>query len=220
MAWFGTRRLVYALLIVGIAASSAPAGAVPTPSAALSAQDQADLHRLETYLDGVKTLKAQFEQTNQDGSLADGTVYLSRPGRMRFEYAPPAQILIVSNGDYVAVDDLDLKQVQFYPVDATPVWFLLRESIKLSGDVTVSRVERGPKTLRVTCVQTKDANAGSITLVFSDDPLSLRQWTVVDAQGHSTSVALVDPELGGTFDPALFKLPSNPDQAKHPARER
>src|SRR5579862_7681766 len=142
-------------------------------TAPLPGQDSADLKRIETYLDGVTTLTAGFEQTNQNGTAESGKVWLSRPGKMRFEYDPPVKMTIISNGDYVAVDDQSLKQVQFYPVDSTPAWFLLREGIKLSGDVTVTGFERGPKTLRVTCVATKDPHNGSITLVFSDDPLSL-----------------------------------------------
>jgi outer membrane lipoprotein-sorting protein len=209
-------------LIAAIALASALSGAdaAPLASAALGPQDSADLKRIETYLDGMKTLTARFEQTNEDGSGADGKVFLSRPGKMRFEYAPPTKLTIISNGDYVAVDDKDVKQVQFYPVDSTPAWFLLREGIKLSGDVTVTRFERGPKTLRVTCVQTKDPQSGSITMVFADDPLSLRQWSVLDQQGRTTSVALTEAEAGGTLDPALFKLPAPPQKTEEPGQER
>ncbi len=197
-----------------------PAAAAPAALPAGPTQDAADLKRIETYLDGIRTLTARFEQTNDDGSTATGKVWLSRPGRMRFEYAPPVRMTIVSNGDYVAVDDQELKQVQFYPVDSTPVWFLLREGIKLSGDVTVTGFERGPKTFRVTCVQAKDPHNGSITLVFSDDPLSLRQWSVLDAEGRTTTVALVDPQPEATVDAALFKLPAQPAKSATPGQER
>lgn len=184
-------------------------GAAAPAAVALTPADQADLGRIETYLDGITTLKAGFEQTSQDGQTADGQVWLSRPGKMRFEYAPPVKMFIVSNGDYVAVDDQELKQVQFYPVDSTPAWFLLREGIKLSGDVTVTRFEHGPGTLRVTCVQTKSPDSGSITLTFSDGPLALRQWSVLDQQGRTTTVALSNPEQGVSLDARLFQLPAN-----------
>jgi outer membrane lipoprotein-sorting protein len=203
-----------------LALSAAPADAAPVAATSLSPQDQADLHRIEAYLDGLKTLTARFEQTSEDGAGAAGKVWLSRPGRMRFEYAPPQKLTIVSNGDYVAVDDQELKQVQFYPVESTPAWFLLREGIKLSGDVTVSGFERGPKTLRVTCVETKDPKSGSITLVFSDEPLTLRQWSVLDAQGRTTNVALTDAEPSGTIDAGLFKLPAQPNKSEEPGQER
>jgi outer membrane lipoprotein-sorting protein len=196
-----------------------PADAAAPRAVALSAQDSADLHRIETYLESIKTLTADFEQTNQDGSTSEGKLMLSRPGRMRFEYQPPIKMFIVSDGNYVAVDDTELKQVQFYPVDATPVWFLLREGITLSGDVTVTKLEHGPHTIRVTCVQTKDPNNGSITLVFSDQPLTLQQWIVVDQQGRSTAVALINVETGAKLDPALFRLPQATTQDIVPKNE-
>jgi outer membrane lipoprotein-sorting protein len=197
-----------------------PAGAAPLATATLAPADQTDLKRVETYLDGIKALSAAFQQTNDDGSTASGKVWLSRPGKMRFEYAPPVQMTIISNGDYVAVDDKELKQVQFYPVESTPVWFLLREGIKLSGDVTVTGFERGPESLRITCVQTKDPHNGSITLVFSDAPLALRQWSVLDVQGRTTSVALTDEQAADGLDAKLFKLPPQPNQHETPGQQR
>jgi hypothetical protein len=99
--------------------------------------------------------------------------------------------------------------VTFYPVASTPAWFLLRESIRMSGDVTVTRFERGPDALRVTAVQTKSPDNGAITLVFSDHPLQLVKWDVLDATQHATSIALSDPHEGVKLDPKLFILPNN-----------
>ena len=207
------RALLRGAAAIALLAAFAPriAFAAPPVAAALTPQDQADLQRIEAYLGNIKTLQAPFQQTNPDGSTAEGELYLSRPGKMRFEYQPPVQMFIVSDGNYVAVDDLELKSVQFFPVDSTPVWFLLREAIKLSGDVTVTRFERGPKSLRVTCVQTKDPNAGAITLVFQDDPLVLKQWIVLDPQHRLTTVALVDPREGVQLKPEMFYLPNRAD---------
>ncbi len=208
---FTRRALMRGAAAVALAAAVGPrlAFAAAPVAAPLTAQDQADLKRIEVYLDGIKTMQAVFQQTNPDGSTADGEVYMSRPGKMRFEYQPPVQMFIVSDGNFVAVDDLQLKNVQFYPVESTPVWFLLREAIKLSGDVTVTRFERGPKSLRVTCVQAKDPGNGAITLVFQDDPLVLKQWIVLDPQQRSTTVALIDPQQGVQFKPEMFYLPTN-----------
>ena len=210
---FSRRALLCGAAVVALGLALGPhlAFAAPPVQAQLSAQDTADLKRIETYLGNIKTMQALFQQTNPDGSTAEGELYLSRPGKLRFEYQPPVQMLIVSDGNYVAVNDLELKNVQFFPVDSTPVWFLLREAIKLSGDVTVTRFERGPKVLRVTCVQTKDPNAGGITLVFQDDPLVLKQWIVLDPQHRLTTVALVDPRQGVDLKPEMFYLPNRAD---------
>ena len=207
------RALLRGVAVVALVSTLTPRitlAAAPI-SATLTAQDQADLKRIEIYLDNIKTMQALFQQTNPDGSTAEGELFLSRPGKLRFEYQPPVQLLIVSDGNFVAVNDLELKNVQFFPVDSTPAWFLLREAIKLSGDVTVTRFERGPKSLRVTCVQTKDPNAGAITLVFQDDPLVLKQWIVLDPQHRLTTVALVDPRQGVDLKPEMFYLPNRAD---------
>lgn len=207
------RALLQGVAVVALGLALAPhfAFAAAPVQAQLSPQDTADLKRIETYLGNIKTMQALFQQTNPDGSTSEGELYLSRPGKLRFEYQPPVQLLIVSDGNFVAVNDLELKNVQFLPVDSTPAWFLLREAIKLSGDVTVTRFERGPKSLRVTCVQTKDANAGGITLVFQDEPLVLKQWIVLDPQHRLTTVALVDPRQGVDLKPEMFYLPNRAD---------
>lgn len=200
------------LAIVLLLALPAGAQAAPT-AAALTTADQADLKRIEAYLDGIKTLKAAFDQTNPDGSIVSGDVYMLRPGKMRFEYAPPTQLLIVSDGNYVGVNDLEMQQVTFYPVASTPAWFLLRESIRMSGDVTVTRFDRGPDSLRVTAVQTRSPDNGAITLVFSDHPLQLVKWEVLDATQHATSIALFEAHQGIKLDPKLFVLPQKPKSA-------
>ena len=203
-------RGVAAVALLGALAPGIALAAAPI-SATLTAQDQADLKRIEIYLDNIKTMQALFQQTNPDGSTAEGELFMSRPGKLRFEYQPPVQMFIVSDGNYVAVDDLELKNVQFFPVESTPVWFLLREAIKLSGDVTVTRFERGPKSLRVTCVQTNDPGNGGITLVFQDEPRVLKQWIVLDPQHRVTTVALIDPREGVPLKTEMFYLPQRTD---------
>jgi outer membrane lipoprotein-sorting protein len=204
-SWVSLLALIATALV---AAPAAPASAAAVEAAPLSAADQADLHRIEAYLDAMHTLKADFQQSNPDGSISTGDFYLARPGRMRFEYAPPQHLVIVSDGNYVAINDQDEHQLTFYPVGLTPAWFLLREGIKLSGDVTVTRFERDPGALRVTAVQTRHPDAGSITMVFSDHPLQLIKWTVVDPQQNSTTVAILNPQEGVSLDNKLFILPN------------
>ncbi|HTH97616.1 MAG TPA: outer membrane lipoprotein carrier protein LolA [Stellaceae bacterium] len=203
------RALVLALgLALGSVGFSVQALAAAPVQAHLSAQDEADLHRIETYLNNLHTMKADFEQSNPDGSVSSGKLMLSRPGKMRFEYAPPTNMLIVSDGDNVAVDDKDVKNITYYPVSTTPAWFLLREGIKLSGDVTVTKFARDPGAIRVTAVQTKHPDAGSITMVFSLQPLQLVKWIVVDPQQNSTTVALQNQTFGMSFPASLFYVPN------------
>jgi outer membrane lipoprotein-sorting protein len=87
---------------------------------------------------------------------------------------------------------------------STPLGFLLEEDIELGGDVTVTAIDEAGGELRVTLVQTDEPNQGSITLVFGEQPLQLRRWTVVDAQGLPTHVVLDGIETGVSLDDELF----------------
>jgi outer membrane lipoprotein-sorting protein len=182
------------------------AAAAPEP-APLTAQDRADLARIEAYLDGIRTLKARFVQADARGGTAEGTLWLQRPGRIRFEYDPPAQILLVADGTFVIFHDRSVQQTSHIPIGATPLSVLLAERIRLiGGEVEPVRVDRSPGVILVTLIQAGKPREGSITLGFADPPLELRQWTVVDAQGQAVRVSLYGAETGGRFDPALFRF--------------
>ena len=188
------------LLLVSPAASQSE-----TASAAkLDASGQADLARIEAYFNQIKTLKAGFLQVSSNGGVASGKLYLSRPGRMRFEYDPPTPILMVTDGLFLVYIDRELEQVTHIWLNSTPVGFLVRDRVALTKDVTVTGFERRPGLLRVTLADTKTPEKGSLTLIFGVQPLALRKWTVVDAQGIATTVSLTGIEIGLALDPELF----------------
>ncbi|WP_340148815.1 outer membrane lipoprotein carrier protein LolA [uncultured Sneathiella sp.] len=187
---------LYAFLILVLGASPAVAE--------LNAQDQAEVDRVEAYLDTIKTMKADFLQIDSAGGIAEGEVYMRKPGRMRFEYKPPAQILVVADGLWLVFHDKELKETTRLPLSATPVNVLLDEEANLSDDVTVTKVENDANTLRLTIVDTENPDEGNIVLIFSDNPLQLRQWLVTDAQGQVTSISLGKMEKNIKLKPELF----------------
>jgi len=170
----------------------------------LTAQDHADIGRIEACLNALHTLKARFLQVAPDGSTSGGTAWMERPGRMRFQYDKPSPLLLVAGHGLFVFYDRELKQTTNIPLDATPLGLLLRDNLTLSGDVTVTGIERIPGQIQVTIVRTRSPGDGSLTLVFADNPLALRQWVVVDGQRQETHVSLFNVELGGTFDPDMF----------------
>jgi outer membrane lipoprotein-sorting protein len=178
--------------------------AAPALAQGPNARDRADVARVEAYLNGLRTLKARFLQLAANGGTARGTVWLARPGRMRFEYDPPTPLLLVAGRGMFTFHDSALKQTSTVPVSRTPLGILLRDRASLSGDVTVTEVGRFPGGLDVSLVRTESPAEGTLTLVFADNPLALRQWRVVDAQRQETRVSLSDVQLGGSFDPKLF----------------
>lgn len=187
------------LLLAGTSAS-AQTSFRPTP------QDQADLGRIEAYLDSLRTLKARFLQVAPNGGISQGTVWLERPGRMRFQYDPPSPLLLVAGHGLVVFNDKSLNQTSNIPISKTPLGILLSDHVRLQGDVTVTDMQRLPGQLQVSLVRTASPGDGTLTLVFADNPLTLKQWTVLDAQRQETRVTLLNVQTGGSFDPKLFEF--------------
>ena len=188
--------------------ASAVAGVLPSPvlaqARALSAADLADVARAEAYLNSIRTLKARFRQLAPNGATSGGMAWLERPGRMRFQYDPPAPFLLVAGHGVLVFYDSQLKQTTNIPLGATPLGILLQDNLRLSGDLTVANVTRLPGQLQLTLYRTKSPGDGGLTLFMADNPLSLRQWIVTDGQRQETRVTLIDPVLGGAFDQSLF----------------
>lgn len=173
-------------------------------AAQMSSQDRADLARIEAYLNGIRSLKAHFVQTAPDGSLSQGEATMQRPGRMRFQYDPPSPFLLIANYGILFFHDAQLNQTTNIPLSRTPLGILLADQTSLSGDVTVTRFIRLPGQFQVTLVRTASPGEGSLTLIFADNPLTLRQWIVVDQQGKQTRVAFTNMEVGVSVDAKLF----------------
>lgn len=180
--------------------------AAPALAQGLSPQDRADIARIEAYLNGLRSLKARFLQMAANGGTARGTVWLQRPGRMRFEYDPPTPLLLVAGHGMFTFHDSALRQTSTVPLSRTPLGILLREQTQLAGDVTVSGVSRYSGGLEVSVIRTASPAEGALHLVFADNPLALRQWRVMDAQRQETRVSLSEVQLGGSFDPKLFEF--------------
>ena len=195
------RRTLVLLPLLPLLAPLAAQAAPPPP---LSPRDRADLARIETYLNGVHTLKARFLQVSPDGNTVEGNAWMERPGRMRFEYDKPSPLLLVAGHGLFFFHDSQLNQTTNLPLSTTPLGLLLRDNLRLSGDVTVTAIARLPGQVQVSIVRTASPEDGSLTLVFADGPLALRQWSVVDAQRQETRVTLFNIELGGQFDQNLF----------------
>jgi outer membrane lipoprotein-sorting protein len=196
------RRTLLTLPVLWLA--GAPGALAQVQPAALAAQDRADLVRIQQYMNGVRTMKARFLQTASDGRVSNGTAWLQRPGRMRFQYDPPSPLLLVAGNGVVVFHDAQLDQTSNIPEDRSPLGLLLDADIRFAGNVTVTGFQRQAGQIQVTVVRSATPQEGSLTLVFSTPPLALHSWVVLDAQGRTTTVTLFDQQFGGTFDQSLF----------------
>lgn len=176
------------------------------PAFAQSAADARDLRRISNYLNANETLAGDFVQVGPDGEVNQGRFFMRRPGRVRFEYDPPNPTLVVSDGFWVGVTDTSLKTVDRYPLSDTPLHLLLKEDVDLAREGAVKKIERAANQMRITAINPDDPSQGSITLVFTDNPLELRQWIVVDQQGLTTTVALREMRSNISLKPDLFVI--------------
>jgi outer membrane lipoprotein-sorting protein len=190
--------LISGLTFAGFGALARGAAAQTSP------QDRADLARIEAYLNGVRSLRARFVQTAPDGGVTQGLAAMQRPGRVRFQYDPPSPFLLVANDGMLFFRDAQLNQTSNIPLSRTPLGILLGDHTVLSGDVTVTRFVRLPGQLQVTLVRSASPGEGSLTLLFADNPLTLRQWIVLDQQGKETRVSFTNMEVGARLDASLF----------------
>ena len=198
------RRTLLAAPLLLAAPAQAQQRAPAAP--ALSDRDRADLARVEAYLNALTTLRARFLQIAQNGASAEGTAWIWRPGRMRFEYDPPEPLLLVADAGQFLMYDRELRAPTTLLVSQTPLGILLRREVRFSGDVTVAGIERSGGFLRVTVFRSSEPAEGRLTLVFQPDPIELRQWAVVDAQRRETRVTLSRIETGLRFPAGLFQF--------------
>jgi len=171
---------------------------------ALSPDDSAAIGRAIDYLNDIDTLESRFVQISSNGAYAEGRLLIDRPGKFRFDYDPPHPILMIANGLSFLYYDRELQQASFLPLWETPLWFLIRDEVRLSDDFQVLAVEQQAATLRITLRDRDAPDVGTVTLVFSDRPLTLKKWELVDSQGIVTQVSLVDPKFGVAIDDDQF----------------
>lgn len=169
------------------------------------AHAQAGVPEVERYFNSIKTMQARFVQNNPNGSVVSGTLYVRRPGRMRFEYDPPSQLKIVADGTQVTMWDPATRDFGQWPIGWTAASFLVKEPLKLSGDLTVESQARNDGILELTIVQTRKPQEGKVIVRMAENPLELRGWTIIDARGNKVDVALTDLKTGIQLADSLFK---------------
>ena len=170
------------------------------------AEDAALLEQASAYLNSINTLQSRFLQVDGRGGVAEGDLYVYRPGKLRLAYDPPTPILIVADGYYVIYVDLELGEPSYLDIDDTPAAFLLEPDWSFTDDsVTVKDIVRQPGVVEITAARANDPTAGDLTFVFTEGPFELRQWRVKDAQSQEITVTLFETKTGLDLDSNLFR---------------
>ena len=161
--------------------------------------------QIEQYFNGIRSLKARFVQSNPNGSVVQGTLYVRRPGRMRFEYDAPSQLKIVADGWQVTMWDNATRDFGQWPIGWTAASFLVKDPLVLSGDLQVEKLERVNGMLEATMSQARKPQEGKVIVRLAENPLLLRGWTIIDNRGNRVTVSLSDMQTGLQLADSLFK---------------
>lgn len=177
--------------------------------AAPALADKIPLKDLSAYLNSLTTAETDFTQVNADGSIATGKLYMQRPGRVRFEYGPPDKSLVLASGGQVAIFDSKSNQPpEQYPLKRTPLNLILAKDVDLArAKMVVAHTEEKNAT-NVVALDPEHPEYGSIALVFTASPVTLRQWVITDDLGQQTTVILGDLKTGASYKSGLFSIES------------
>jgi len=173
-----------------------------------AAAEKLSLGEISSYLNRLQTAQGAFTQVNEDGSISTGRILLKRPGRVRFEYDPPEEALVVADGDTVGIiDPRSNDGPQGYPLHRTPLKIILANNVDLTRErMVVGHASDGTSTT-VRAQDPEHPEYGSIDLVFTGDPVELRQWVIHDGSGSQTTVILGDLQTGVRLRNEQFEIP-------------
>ncbi|MGR3541625.1 MAG: LolA family protein [Hasllibacter sp.] len=190
-------------LLATLAALPLAAGTI-LPGAARAA---ASLGEISQYFNTFRTAQGGFTQVNDDQSISTGTLYIRRPGRVRFEYDPPERQLVVAGGGQVVIfDGRGAGNGETYPLNETPLSIILSETVDLTRAGMVTGHVSDGTTTTVTAQDPRRPEYGNIQLVFTENPVALRQWIVTNGNGERTTVILNDFATGMDHPPSRFSI--------------
>lgn len=207
-----------------MAVSQSPAGFNPPQQVQSSFTDPAavptDLARLDAALNSITNFEGTFYQHNPDGTVDSGKIFVSRPGKMRFEFNDPNPLLVVSDGVTLVQHDKLLETTDRVPLSATPLNFFLKENVRLERDTEVISLLKDQQTIRVTSRDGSGEMDGALTMVFDAQNLAFKAWMIEDVMGGLTVVELTDLAYNGNIDPRLYVFREDGDRRDRRDRRR
>lgn len=190
-------------------------------SGEVQAQSAENIKKIETYLNNIKSLEATFVQMASNGATAEGRLFIEKPNKIRREYGAPTNVLIVGDGNYIVYNDTDLDQVTHIDYDDIPATLILANDIKIDGKkIKVSDFYQDSGSTSITLDYADKGDLGPITLVFSNDPMELKQWKIVDPQSVEVTVSLYDTQKDVSLDSKLFKFRNKKDNPLNYKKKR
>jgi outer membrane lipoprotein-sorting protein len=189
-------------------ATQISAAAVALVWAQMALAEKLPLNAISSFLNDLKTAQGSFTQINDDGSISTGTIYIKRPGKMRFEYNAPDSALVVASANAVYIADSKSNQPpETYPLKRTPLSLILARDVNLGrANMVTGHSYDGTATI-VTAQDPENPEFGNIQMKFTANPVQLRQWVINDDGGGQTTVILGELRTGGSLPNRLFSAP-------------
>ncbi|MDB4168819.1 outer membrane lipoprotein carrier protein LolA [Planktomarina sp.] len=169
--------------------------------------EKISLNEISSYFNAMTTAEAQFLQITDTGETSTGRLFIRRPGRIRFEYDPPEETLVVVGGGQVAVfDPKSHDEPLRFPLRHSPLNLVLEREVDLAQrDMVVAHFEAESQTA-VTLQDAENPDYGFIQLIFTNNPVQLREWIVQDNSGGRTQIVLDSLTEGGRLSNVLFNI--------------
>lgn len=178
-------------------------------------QEQIDsVNRISAYMNSFTTLTGEFVQTGPSGKASKGTMFLSKPGKLRFDYAAPNPFLLVSDGRWVTFKNRAKEKGDQFPLSTTPLRFVVSKEIDLLRDANVVGFEQTDGIASVIFEERSSAFGGQLMLIFDENQNQLLQWVIIDGKGRRTTVELANLVAGVEIDPQLFVVKINRKEKK------
>ncbi|MBC8036556.1 MAG: outer-membrane lipoprotein carrier protein LolA [Rhizobiales bacterium] len=190
--------------------------AILTPEFALAAKpievtdgQATSIRHINDYINGFKNLQGDFSQISPKGNVSRGIFFISKPGKMRFEYAPPNPFLIVADGTWLTIKNRAKEKGDQFPLSETPLRLVLGNEVDLLRDTNILGFEEAEGLTTVTLEDKEGVLGGQLILVFDQTQKALQQWVIVDSKGRRTTVSLENIVAGVKPDPQLFVVKIN-----------
>ena len=183
----------------------------------LNPEQQTAVNAISDYLNSFKTLQGEFTQISPKGNMSQGIFYIAKPGKMRFEYAPPNPFLIVSDGTWLTIKNVQKEKGDQFPLSQTPLRLVLGNKVDIANDTNIIDFQNQDGAVSVTVEDKKSTlGSGQLTLVYDQAKKQLQQWIVTDGKGRKTTVSLENIQTGIQPDPQLFVVKIKRDSKSGP----
>ncbi len=202
-------KLIFKVLsfIVFFAGMASVAGAANPIS--LSPEQTESINKISAYMNSFMTLQGEFTQIGPTGKISKGQMFLSKPGKLRFDYAAPNPFLLVSDGRWVTFKNRAKEKGDQFPLATTPLRLVVSEEIDLLSETKVMGFEQADGITSVVLEERDGVLGGQIVLVFDETQNLLQQWIIIDGKGRRTTVELANLVTDVEIDPKLFVVKIN-----------